>query len=257
MTLPIADRLLVALAGEPMSEDDLVLTFPRASRDVIRLKLTELKRSGRVVGNDGVYRIAPGQAAPADALEAVEEESRAVRVDGERRAASASEAAARQRPPAALTEYGYRDCAQCRARKPLLEFPRVRGGGVGPRCKACRAAGAGAKHRQARLQAELRGERPPAAAPATTREPAPVEAPEVEQEITEASQTSATVLEFPTGAARERTATPGQSGPATSARVSIRSMTLITVVDAPMNTVWNLTLSDAGVEALRAALGRG
>jgi hypothetical protein len=159
MTSPIADRILAELAEDPKSEDDLVVCFPKAGRDVIRVKVAELKRGGKIVDREGVYRLAPGVTA-AEAVERVAEERTELAVENTRRVAQAIGASARQHAPAAAVpapvSVGRKVCPNCRQSRPIAAFVDASGGHRAKWCTTCRAAPA---------KANPPAEPPPAADP--------------------------------------------------------------------------------------------
>lgn len=140
----LADRILAALSREPMTETDLQLEFgPRIALDAIRVKLVELKRSGRVLVAEGVWRLAAGVITPLREPPAP---------PPPRAPASAAAAAPSDEPAPASAEIPHdtQVCVDCERDLPMHEFPRTASGGRKTVCRVCCGKRiAAAKHRKA------------------------------------------------------------------------------------------------------------
>lgn len=138
----LADRILAALSKEPMTERDLALTLPRVALDAIRVKLVELKRAGKAVVHDGVWKLAAGVVTP-------------LAPDDDGREDIDPPAAAPEAPRAAISSDS-QVCTDCREDLPLSDFPRNGGGGRHQFCRRCQ--GARIRAGQQRKAAAARGE---------------------------------------------------------------------------------------------------
>lgn len=270
MTLQLIDRIVAELAEDPKTEDDLVVCFPKAGRQVIRVKVAELKRAGKITERDGVFRLRPGTDATAE-VAAVTVERAATNAENARKVGQAIAAARKQRavpppasPPAPLRAKRellppppldpgpivleqLRTCTKCEVEKPLSAFgKRVKAkGGIRNECKACVAARQ--RDRMARLQAAARAiaEQKAAAAPAA------VVAPAREPEPPAADVPDLKVLTFPGPKPAPKTL----EEVANRFRATVQRTTAERIVVAdPLFGVQYLVLSDEGLRALREHL---
>lgn len=229
----LEDRILAALAEKPRTELALRGVFPRVHPDALHIKLTELRRAGRVASIEGAWRLTPGSNA-APEVERVQAAARAVKRE--------------PLPPPPLdpgpVEIGLRECKACGESKPLTDFNRHPKGKDGRRrdCKKCQAK-ANVARRRARLealQAAVDAQRSAAPAAAATVEPAP-EPPAAPAE---------NVLQFPAPKAAPKTLEDVVNRRAT---VSAASLESIMIAD-PVTGRQQLVLSADGLRALREHL---
>lgn len=215
----LSDRILAAIAWEPHSEDDLVLAFPRMSRDAIRVKVADLVRTGKIRADAGVYRLAAGvtvsDGVSVNVVSAPPEDEAAKPRIAHPKAADGTIDA----PRAVQT------CKVCAREKPLDQFGRSAPNGA-PRRTCLECHGAAIKAGQ-RAKREQRAPAPPEPAPAVPAAPAAVEVP-----------TGSFALESVTDVERA---------------VDVRRTTMITLADHA-GVIRTLTLDDEGVDALLAAL---
>jgi hypothetical protein len=208
MTAPtLADRILVALANEPMSEADFRVSFPKTSLEAIRTKLGELRAAGQIVERDGVYRIPPGKSVAPEAVAKVEAAAVEARA-AEKRAETigVTAAAAQRRPaPAAPRERAaparQKHCGACDTTKPETEFYRNRStaDGLSRQCKPCANAAVAASHAKkltgvVAKQPTGRASKAPTKRSTKRRAPDPVAAAEPRHEASAAATSSAPLV---------------------------------------------------------------
>lgn len=253
--VPLADRILAAIAEKPRTELALRAVFAKVHPDALHIKLVELQRAGRVQLIEGNWRLTPGTNA-ADSVERVQ---------------SAAKAAKREPLPPPPLDPGpiviqqLRTCSHCHVEKPLSEYHKAPNGKDGRRgdCKQCciERTRKWQERKRARSEAaveRLRAATPPPAEP-VPEPPAPVaEAPAApppaEPEPARAVEPppSSTILQFP-GVAREPPKSLEDVVNRHRVQVRVTDLKHVAIAD-PVTGVHQIVLSPEGLKVLREQL---
>lgn len=255
----LSDRIIVALAERPRSQQELSALLPRVSMDAIGIKLAELRRAMRIVLVDGTWRIRAGSSADQEVervQKAAAREERARQLEQTSAPAKPAPAAEPAPTPADATAETQRTCTQCGETHPIWDFYAAKNGRGGRRadCKYCtrkasrELAVARKRARDARAM--------PAALPPVEETPAAAAAPAAEPETPpppEPAIAAENVVAFPGAKAAPKTIEDLVNRVRGQASARVTPLQHVQVLD-PVTGAHSMLLSPDGLRALRDQL---